>query len=311
VFEAQAENCDARSPLYARLCLRFADDPVAGQLVGPDPNWEMPLRLLGGLHYLVLGGEAAWDDSLEEHREFLAEFVRSQGVQTNEAQRSWVLVPLFLRVAHRTGAEVVDLVELGPSAGLNLVWDRYRCVYESGGWGPEDASLTLTGEERKPVSAELLQLDLRPRGRIGIELNPVDVTTEQGARLLKCFVWGDQVDRLDRLDRAIDALREDPPELVRGDYVEELPKVLEDRDPNVLTVGFETASLGYVTDQGRARVKATLDDAGRTGSLVFVASGKSRSGGSHWGLRIVYYPGAEREFAGEADFHGAWLEWWL
>ena len=75
MFEAQAENCDTRSPLYARLCRRFADDPVAGELVGPDPNWEMPLRLLGGLHYLVLGGEAAWDDSLEEHREFLAEFV--------------------------------------------------------------------------------------------------------------------------------------------------------------------------------------------------------------------------------------------
>ena len=51
----------------------------------------MPLRLLGGLHYLVLGGEASWDDPLDAHREFLSEFVREQRVQTNEVQRAWVL----------------------------------------------------------------------------------------------------------------------------------------------------------------------------------------------------------------------------
>jgi hypothetical protein len=311
VFADQASHCDSRSPLYAELCRRFADDPAASEIVGAEPTWEAPLRLLGGFHYLVLGGEADWDDPLEEHRDFLAQFVREQGVQTNEVQRSWVLVPLFLRVAQRTGAEVFDLVELGPSAGLNLVWDRYRCRYEAGEWGPADAVLTLTAEERRPVPADLLGHDVLVRGRLGIDRAPIDVTSEEGARLLKCFVWAGQTERLERLDRAIEALRADPPALVRGDFVELLPEVLAAQPRDGLTVVFQTAALGYTGKEGRARVRATLDEAGRGRPLVFVTAGKGRTGEQHWGLRLLYWPEGEREFAGEADYHGAWLDWHL
>jgi hypothetical protein len=311
VFLDQAAHCESRSPLYADLCRRFADDPVVGEVVGPEPTWEAPLRLLGGLHYLVLGGEASWEDPLEEHKAFLAEFVRTQGVQTNEVQRSWVLVPLFLRVAEQSGAEVVDLVELGPSAGLNLVWDRYRCVYEAGAWGPADARLTLTAEERGQVPAGLFRRELAVRGRIGIDRAPVDVTKGENARLLKAFVWAGQEERLERLDRAIAALRADPPELVDGDFVELLPEVLAAQPADALTVVFQTAALGYAGEEGRARVRAALEKAGTRRPLVFVTTGKGRTGEQHWGLRIVYFPEAEREFAGEADYHGAWLDWWL
>jgi hypothetical protein len=297
--------------LYAQLCRRYADDPVATEIVGADPEWDAPLRLLGGLHYLVLAGQAGWDDPLAEHRDFLREFVATQGVQTNEVQRSWVLVPLLLRVAQRTGADSVDLVELGPSAGLNLVWDRYRCVYEAGEWGPEDAPLHLTGEERRQVPLELLARRLQVRGRVGIDRAPIDVTTEEGARLLRCFVWAGQDDRLDRLDRTIEALRADPPRLIRGDFVDQLPQVLAAQPHDGLTVVFQTATLGYVGGEGRARVRAALEEAGSERALAFVSTGKPRTEKDSWGLRIVYWPGGEREFAGHADFHGSWLKWEL
>ena len=90
---------------------------MAAEILGPEPTWDAPLRLLGGLHYLVLGGEATWDDPLGEHREFLCEFIGEQGVQTNEVQRSWVLLPLFLRVARADGSPSLDLVELGRARG--------------------------------------------------------------------------------------------------------------------------------------------------------------------------------------------------
>jgi hypothetical protein len=284
---------------------------VVGEIVGSEARWDQPLRLLGGLHYLVLGGEASWDDPLEAHREFLSNFCLTQGVQTNEVQRSWLLAPLFLRVAQRTGAEMFDLVELGPSAGLNLVWDRYRYEYEAGTWGPAGAALTLSAEEKRPVPGELLELTPGVRKRMGIDTNPIDVTTDEGARLLKCFVWAGQTARLDRLDRAIRELRADPPELTRGDMAEELPEVLAGRADDVLTVVFETASLGYLPDEDVAGVRAALEQAGRSGGLVFVSSGSARTNKQDWGLRITYYPGGDREFAAEADYHGAWLDWWL
>src|SRR5688500_3889356 len=60
-FRRQAEHCEGRSPLYADLCRRLADDTRVGEVVG-EMTWDTPLRLLGGLHALVLGGEASWDD---------------------------------------------------------------------------------------------------------------------------------------------------------------------------------------------------------------------------------------------------------
>jgi hypothetical protein len=310
VFLNQAAQCEGRSPLYVELLRRYADDPVAAEIVGPDPAWDAPLRLLGGLHFLVLGGEADWDDPLEQHREFLTEFVATRGVQTNEVQRSWVLVPLLLRVAERTGAEAFDLVELGPSAGLNLVWDRYGYRYEEGEWGRGDAVLWFEGEERRPVPGRLLERRPQVRARVGIDRAPIDVTSETGARLLRAFVWAGQDERLRRLDQAIEAVRADPPELVRGDYVEELPAVLAGLPDDGLAVVFQTASFGYIGDEGRARVRAVLEEAGQDRELAFISTGKPRDG-EDWGLRIAYWPGGEREFAGHADFHGDWLQWEL
>jgi hypothetical protein len=293
-FLEQAAHCEGRSPLYAELCRRFADDPRAHAVGGT------PLQLLAGLHYLVLGGEASWDDlDLEAHSEFLRGFVPEHGVQTNEVQRSWVLLPLFL---HAVGDRDVHVVELGASAGLNLVFDRYRYRYEAGEWGPEGAPLALTGEERQPLPAQLLERRPRVRSRVGIDLDPVDVSTEEGARLLRSFVWAGQEERLARLDRAIEALRADPPDLIRGDVVDALPAVLARLDGPVLV--FQTAVFQVLSEEGRETVRRTLD----AHDTVFVSAGKPRSDPRTWGMRI-YRPGGRREFAGHADYHGAWLEY--
>jgi hypothetical protein len=201
-------------------------------------------------------------------------------------------------------------VVVGPSAGLNLVWDRYRYRYGAGEWGPDEALLEFTGEERRPVPGDLLERRLMVRARVGIDRAPIDVTKEHGARLLRSFVWAGQDERMRRLDEAIEALRADPPELVRGDYVEALPGVLADLSPDALTVVFQTASFGFIGDEGRARVRSVLEEAGERRPLAFISTGKPRAGEA-WGLRIVYWPGGEREFAGHADFHGSWLSWEL
>ena len=183
--------------------------------IAPDLSWDLPLRLLAGIHYLVLGGDASWgelDAALEQHAEFLARWCAEQEVQTNEVQRSWGLLPAFLSLAD---ARPFDVLELGPSAGLNLLWDRYRYRYSSGTWG--SGVLELTGDDRVPPPAELLGHRVEVVRRRGVDLSPVDVTTEHGARLLQAFVWADQADRLERLRRAIDVVRHDPPELIRGD----------------------------------------------------------------------------------------------
>src|SRR5204863_415514 len=79
----------------------------------------------------------------------------------------------------RTSGRRLDLLELGPSAGLNLLVDSYGYRYRNGAWGDADAALVLTGEERTPVPADLLAVQLPIGRRRGVDLNPVDVATDE------------------------------------------------------------------------------------------------------------------------------------
>jgi hypothetical protein len=283
------------------------------EIIESPPRWDAALRLLGGIHHLVLTGRASWDrvdDALLEEREFLRRFTAEQRVQTNEVQRCWTLLPCFLEAAGRVGISTLDLVELGTSAGLLLSWDRHRYRYREGGWGPPDALLELGGEERRPVPRSLLEGSLTLRGRLGIDLEPVDVTTDEGALLLKSFVWADRHERLERLDRVIAAHRRDPPEIVQGDFTDALPGVLARRRPDGLTVVLQIAAGGDVSEDGWERLRETLERVGRDGPLAYVFAGRPEDGSDYyWGLWLTTWPGGRREMLALADFHGAWLDW--
>jgi hypothetical protein len=305
--------------VYARLARRCATEPLVDELV-QELRWDVPLRLFAGVHYLQLAGiepyalSGDWDDfraALEAEREFLARFVREQGVQTNEVQRCYALLPAFLVLAREHDAGALDLVELGPAAGLNLLWDRYAYRYRAGRWGSSE--LLLQGVEYAPVPAGVLARRVGVRRRVGIDLNPVDVTTDHGARLLHAFIWPGRVERAQRLRTAIAILRREPPVLVRGDYVELLPAVLAGRDDEALTVVFQSASTGYIGADRRAELRWLLEEAGREAPLGWVSTRavEEREEDRHdsYELEVALWPGGERRFLLRCDFHGNWVRW--
>jgi hypothetical protein len=144
--------------------------------IAPDLRWDFPLRLLGGLHYLVLGGEASWvdvDEVLETRSDWLARFAAEQPVQTNEIGRAAAVA----RGLAALGRDRIDLLELGTAGGLLLYPDRF-C----------------------DTPFEIVR-------RRGIDRNPIDMTTDEGARLLEAFVWPDQTERIERLRAAMEVVR--------------------------------------------------------------------------------------------------------
>ena len=276
-----------------------------------EPKWDVPLRLLGGMHYVALrDGADPWSDVasfLEEQRDWLRRFVSEQSVQTNEVRRSWALLPAFLALR----APRLELVELGPSAGLNLLWDRYRYQYSAGAWGNAGAPLALAGDERVPVPASLLERRPEVVRRRGVDLAPVDVTTEHGARLLQCFVWADQHERLERARRAIEVVRAEPPELVAGDYVDVLPAVLRQRERDALTVVFQTASTAYLDDERYAQLQRALADAERPLAWISTRRWTERTEATENGyeLELALWPEHEPRLVARMGFHGQWLDW--
>ena len=270
-----------------------------------DPPWDYPLRLLAGLHYLVLEGRASWDDvdaALDVERDFLRRFVSERVVQTNEVQRAWALLPAFLTLAD---GRPLDLLELGPSAGLNLVWDRYAYRYSTGAWG--DGPLVLAGEDRVPPPAALLEKRVDVVRRRGIDLGPVDVTSDGGAKLLESFVWADQDARIERLRLAIDELRRDPPELIRGDYGTELSALLADRVDGAQLIVFETASTQYLSRAEHERLNEAMHHAGLAAPFTYLTTyGPDDEG---YALRAYQWPSGDSRVVVRLDFHGAWLEY--
>jgi len=285
------------------------------------------------VHFLTLSGAAPdalsgeWNDfasALVEEADELRRSIREQGVQTNEVQRCVALLPAFLAVAAETGM-TLELLELGPSAGLNLLADRYRYRYANGGFGPETAALELVASERDgQVPASLLRHALAVRRRRGIDLAPVDATTRDGYLLLRSFLWPGLEDRVRRLDAAVATLRDEPrrPELVAGDYVELLPGVLDARPRDAVTVVFQTASTGYLPAEAAVRLRDGLDAAGRDGRpLAWISTRRrdEREGSAgdvqelrleHYELELRVWPGPPR-LAATLDFHGNWLDWRL
>ena len=307
------------SPLYARLAREYADDPVLAEIAGDhQPRWDAVLRLFGGVRLLALAGEvddpwSQFGDALRTYRERLARFVAEQPVQTNEVQRCWALLPAFLTVAP---GRPLDLVELGPSAGLNLLWDRYRYRYGDAWWGAPEADLELRGESRGGPHAELLARTVEVRSRVGIDRAPVDVRREEETRLLEAFVWADQEQRLERLRRAIAIVRREPPDLVRGDYLDVLPDVLAGRPDDGLTVVFHSASVAYLARHDRERLREAIERAGRAGPLAWIAyefvaddRGRQKVGYDDFAVDLRVWPGGEARRLARVDGHGNRMRW--
>ena len=77
-------------------------------------------------------------DFVVSHREEIAPLLATRYVQTNEVNRAAAIAPLVNLYAQRSGLPVA-LVDVGCSAGLNLLLDRYRIELGDVALGPVDA----------------------------------------------------------------------------------------------------------------------------------------------------------------------------
>lgn len=223
VFREYAEHeAERRSPLMLSLLTGVADDwdfggmarTVLDPYAGDRPGSALPLRFAAALHRLVLtaqvpelaahyptvGGTAvpgqAWPAAgrvLETHTAQVRELT-GLPCQTNEVGRAVPLLVGLVEVARRTGAPV-RLLEIGASAGLNLLLDRFRF---GDAWGPPDSPCRLPDP-----GIHLDAAGLRIGERAGCDPAPLDPGEEEAQLRLSASVWGDQVDRFERLRGAL------------------------------------------------------------------------------------------------------------
>ena len=334
----QADGCASLgSPLYAGLLDHAAGDllaggPVAAVLAGHledrGPS-ALALRMLGGVHALVLSGQApelaafypsaggsadpgpgagrAWPalrEVLDGRREAVRSWLR-RPPQTNEVGRGAVLVGGLRRLA-AAAALPFRLVEIGASAGLNLRADCFCIPGDAGRHGDPSSPVVLPGawQGEAPPDAPVEVI-----ARTGGDVDPIDPLTPEGRLALTAYVWPDQPHRLDRLRGALELAARVPAELRR--------------EPASATLGGTRLAEGSWTVLWHSVVRQYLDPAERAAVASRVAElGAAatpaarfahlflepvREGG--FPVSLTAWPGGEERILGRAAAHGIPATW--
>ena len=337
-FRKQATICtDMGAPVMGNVLAALAEGITAETAIGRavlgwpgDPSASadaLPLRLAGGLHALVLSGrapvlaeayaagqdgaantgalESALKDTLRDHGEELLPWLQSPP-QTNEVRRSAALIAAGHWLAARFGLPFV-LSELGASAGLNLIWDRYALTAAGMRLGPSDAALQLAPDW---TGAAPEGPPPRIAARAGVDLNPLDPDHDR-LRLL-AYLWAGQADRIERTRHAAAEAARLRHRITQGDAAEWLAARLQTPHPGHLHLIFHTVVWQYFPPALQARCTALLEAAGRNATrdapIAHLAMETDGAGpGASIALRL--WPGGERLHLGRADFHGRWIDW--
>jgi hypothetical protein len=337
----QADACRALgSPLYSGLLQLVADDvldngPAGNVLAGHENDAgqsALALRLMGGVHRIVLDGRApglaafypsvggsgsaaaAWPalrSVLSSHRGELRTLL-DQPPQTNEVGRAACLIGGLLHIASRWPGPL-RLFEIGASAGLNLRADQFRVALPGGrGVGPIDSPVVLDDAwdgALPPIDASLDVIE-----RAGCDTAPLDPTTDEGRLRLMSYVWPDQQARLERLRGALDVAARVPAE-VRQERATDFVRRL-DLTVDTTTVVWHSVMWQYLSRDEQDDVSARLDELGagadRRSRLAHLSLEPHRSVTTARHDMLVtlrVWPAGEERVLGTAAPHGLPTTW--
>ena len=336
-IEWQAEHAaKAGAPCTARVVrgmLAILDTPT--RLARRMKDWPglmladaMPLRVAGALHWLVLSGadrrlEPVYAGELTEQA-IIDELVAAIAVewdaklvpwldgppQTNEAGRSAGLMAGLLWLSQRLGPKF-ELNEIGASAGVNTMMERYRFNLGGVKLGPEQSPMLIKPEWRgpPPPDSEVEIVAIR-----GCDLSPVDLSNPAEALRLKAYVWPEVPQRMARIDAAVQLAAQKPPMVERkdaGSFVEE--RFEAPQQSGVTRVLYHSIVWQYLPETTQRSITAAMEQAGSRATaekpLAWVQLETNRETFKHE-LTVRYWPGGEEPvFLAEGHPHGAWVEW--
>lgn len=342
-FDIQSGACEAFGSPFAGALLACASSAIGTNEVLTDllQPWlgasartlmseAVPLRWLGCVHDLALSGDdealtaafprpgcegdagrawAAAAAAMAADRTRFAAFMTHEP-QTNEVRRSACLLPGFLTLSAATGLPL-RVFEVGASAGLNQLWDRYRYDYgPAGAWGDPASTVRIDSEWRGPVGPLTQQTEVASRA--ACDRKPVDLNDPAARRRLKAYVWADQFDRLARLEAAIDAALEAG---VRVDTADAVAWTAAHAAPvaGAVTVLAHSVFWQYMPAQSQTDLAATIAGHGAAASaeapFAWLRMEPQPRNLADMELRLTLWPGGEERLLAHVHPHGAFVAW--
>lgn len=293
-FERFAEIECPELPFYRTLSSGLAQDrELLDLLLTASPGQWRPNLLLAALHVVVLGhpdepfarnygtvggsfepGSDPMPDArrfISEHRTEIEALIATRATQTNEVNRSCLWFAALREVAAELPGRPVALVEVGASAGLNLLVDRYAYDFGDG---------TTRGDTASPVRLACrvvgapLRLDapLEIVHRVGLDRAPVDLADPAERRWLKACIWPEQPERHRNFDAAADLVAAEPPTIVADDAVDGIADVVEAIADDCHAVIVNSWVMTYLATERRAAFDDVVDLLGTGRDLTRISA---------------------------------------
>lgn len=265
VFSRRAEQWGESTPLYAALARTVAENARFAEPVAESagPVWGRPSLYFAAVTKLLrtmvsddplveywpsLGGTrlpdaelpAVFTAAVTSHMEPLRAICRGKtGSRTNNPQAAAMLWPAIARYA---AGKQVALIELGGTAGVALVPDRYGYRYGDVEVATE-RSLVLDTQLRGDTAPSEVDASVDVVKRIGLELEPVSIDDAEAVAWLRDGVNADHVETLAALDKALAELKAVDIDWRVGDYFETLAGALADVPDGVLPIVYGAHTL--------------------------------------------------------------------
>ena len=328
------------SPLYERVAVALSESGGALRAIEAAPARKRhPAVILAALHDLALAGRApalaaayaaadgeaaagAAIDTLVRMTDLVVAIAERRPLATNQTGRCAVLYPAIAEATRRAGANAVGLIDVCCSAGLNLSVDRIGITYTNGQSlgdpaSPMQLSCSIVGD--RPIPARAMPEVV---ARVGVDLDPIDVTDADDARWLRACIWPDQPERAAGLETEMALAATAPPLLLHGDVIEVMPDAVARVPADALPVVTTTWALSQFPLQSRLRFLHRLDEAAAGRVVAWVSAegvgvapaiptlgDRRASGHSIIGLAVLDGRALRAEAIGRCWAQGRFLAW--
>jgi len=290
----------------------------------------VPIRLLGALHAFALSGEApalsaaypaadrpgdgdaAWAEGLRLMEGFPQRFLDflDHEPQTNEVRRSACLVGGFLTIAQVTGLPL-RCFEVGASAGLNQLWDRFHYrLGDAGTWGNDRSGVDIDTNWQGPPPP--LSASVKVIERAACDRRPVNISDPAARARLRAYVWADQLDRMRRLEAAIVLALAEGVTVEESDAVAWASARAAPRE-GAATVLYHSVFWQYMPADSQAALLAAIEAHGaaalRRAPFAWLRMEPPPNDLANMELRLTLWPGGEERLLARVHPHGAEVNW--
>jgi len=332
-FKQFAKNeCDNSSRLYEYLSLKIADDEEILDLCSfAEGGQPIPNLLFGSIHYLLMNGKhhpleeffpslvktpKKLEDSYPYFQDFCKKFrkeiihlIQTKIVQTNEVRRCAYLYPSFSYIYQMVN-KPISLIEIGTSAGLQLLWDQYKYTYSSSEtiYGNKKSNVLIGSEVKDNGPTILPLLDIVPPvvDRYGIDLHVNDLSNEEDYLWLKALIWPEHFERRELFEKAVISMKENEINLIEADGIKILPEVVKQLSNDSILCIFHTHVANQIPVEGKQSLLKIIEVISENRDVFHLYN-------NIWDrmLHLDYYIDGVKheEIIGETEGHGKWFEW--